>query len=103
MFRDSPADGQGMLFVWPSERKVNFWMQNTPFDIDVGYISADGTMFQILRMKAFDNHTENKSLWPAKYALEVSAGWFEKHGLKEGVAVRIPPEVKSTEDDKFQE
>jgi hypothetical protein len=102
MFRDAPKDGEGMLFVWPSERYVNFWMQNTQFDIDLGYIAADGTMFQILRMKAFDNQTENKSRQPAMYALEVAAGWFEKHGLKEGVVVRIPPEVKSAEDDPHQ-
>jgi len=102
MFREAPADGEGMLFVWPTARKVNFWMENTPFDIDLGYIDAKGTLFQIIRMNAFDIRSENKSRDPVKYALEVAAGWFEKHGLKEGVAVRIPPEVKSTEDDPRQ-
>ena len=102
MFRQPPADGEGMLFVWPSERLMAFWMQNTPFDIDVGYIGAEGMMFQISRMKSFDRTPINSRL-PAKYALEVGAGWFAAHGLREGAAVRIPPEVKSTQDDKPQE
>jgi uncharacterized membrane protein (UPF0127 family) len=102
MFRDRPADGGGMLFVWPNERQVAFWMENTPFDIDVGYIAANGTMFQISRMKAFDQ-TQIKSREPAQYALEVPAGWFAARGLREGAAVRIPPEVKSTHDDDPQQ
>jgi hypothetical protein len=101
MFRDRPVDS-GMLFVWPSERLVSFWMRNTPFDIDIGYIGGEGTMFQISRMKSFDQTPINSRL-PAKFALEVPAGWFEGHGVREGAAVRIPPEVKSTEDDHFPE
>ena len=88
-----------MLFVWPKEKMMAFWMQNTPFDIDVGYIGADGTLFQICRMRAFDQTPINSRL-PVLYALEVAAGWFEARGVHEGAAVRIPPEVKSTQDDK---
>ncbi len=101
MFRKAPADGEGMLFVWPTDRPLIFWMKDTPFDIDIGYISAEGKMFQISRMKAFEEKPIY-SMSRARYALEVAAGWFEKHGLHEGLTVRIPPEVKSTEDDKFQ-
>ena len=93
MFRDPPADG-GMLFVFQAEGNHRFVMRNVTFDIDLAFIAADGTITQIVRMKAFASR-EHPNRVPAMYALEVPAGWFSAHGVTEGARVAIPPEVEA--------
>jgi len=93
MFRDPPADG-GMLFVFPDETGRRFIMTNVPFDIDLAFISAEGAVTQLVRMKAFSSR-EYPSRMPAKYALEVPAGWFRSHGVTEGTRVAIPADVQA--------
>src|SRR5690606_25358195 len=34
MFRRSMGDDHGMLFVFPSEGEIAFWMKNTPMALD---------------------------------------------------------------------
>ena len=32
------ADDQGMIFVYPSERQVSYWMRDTYFDLDIAFL-----------------------------------------------------------------
>lgn len=104
MFRDKPADGHGMLFVFPKEERRAFYMKNTSFDLDLAYISADGTISQVVRMKAY-RLANVPSLHPAKYVLEVPAGWFVAHKVDAGSKAVIPPEIKAQDEtgDKTEE
>ncbi|MDK1032777.1 MAG: DUF192 domain-containing protein [Planctomycetia bacterium] len=92
MHRDSLGEGRGMLFVFAVEDNLSFYMKNTRFDLDLGYVNASGVLFQIERMKAYDTQGVS-SREPALYALEVAAGFFAKHGIKAGEKLTIPPEV----------
>jgi hypothetical protein len=101
MFREEPKQS-GMLFAWPTDDYRSFHMKNVSFDLDLAYIGADGTIFQTLRMKAFrtlgpGERSLYASLRPAKYALEVPAGWLAEHKITEGTAVKIPPDVQGKE------
>ncbi len=95
MFRDPPSDG-GILFVFPAERRLSFWMKNVGFDLDIAFIDSGGRIDQIERMHAWRQSLVH-SRRPAKYALEVPAGWFASQGIQHGDTVRIPPEVKARE------
>jgi uncharacterized membrane protein (UPF0127 family) len=104
MFRPEPKDS-GMLFVWPKEDFREFHMMNVSFDLDIGFIDATGSLLQIERMQAYrikppvqGARAPYISRWPAKYALEVPAGWFEAHKITEGAVVKIPPEVQAREE-----
>lgn len=92
MYRD-PPDGTGMLFVFPDEQMQSFWMRHTTFDISLAYLRGDGTISEIVLMKARDE-TPRPSREPAQYVLEVPAGWFADRGVVAGTRVRIPPEVR---------
>jgi hypothetical protein len=92
MFRRSLGPDEAMLFVSDRDTNLAFWMKNTYVDLDLAYIRSDGTVLQIERMKAF-NPEAVFSREPARFTLEVPAGWFAAHGIEVGATIRVPPEV----------
>jgi len=92
MFRRRLGPDEAMLFVFEGESNLRFWMKNTYVDLDLAYLSADGTILEIARLHA--HNTEYVySREPARFALETPAGWLTAHGIEEGDRVTIPPEV----------
>jgi uncharacterized membrane protein (UPF0127 family) len=80
---------RGMLFVYPSDRRLSFWMRNTPTALDIAFIQGDGKIVRITTMQPFDTSTHSSGL-PATYALEVLAGTFASLGIEEGDTADIP-------------
>ena len=89
MYRKTLGENDGMLFVFPEERRLSFWMRNTRIPLSIAFIKADGRVVQIDSMKPFslDSHVSQEKV---KYALEMNEGWFKKHTVKEGDFVKIP-------------
>lgn len=87
MHREELPEDQGMLFVFRTEHTLSFWMRNTFIPLDIAYISEDGIIVDIQRMEPVDDSKSYVSARPALYALEVNAGWFEKHGIGVGSKV----------------
>lgn len=85
MFRYSMPRDNGMLFVFDNERNLSFWMKNTFIPLDIAYISSKGIINEIYRMEPLDYSIVYPSKKPARYALEVNAGWFQKNGIKPGM------------------
>ena len=83
MFREHLPDGQGMLFVWHQDAHYSMWMKNTFIPLDVAFIDAQGRITNIMTMQpeTTDPHTASQ---PVRFALEVNAGWFERHGIEPG-------------------
>ena len=85
----------GMLFVYESPRRAAFWMRNTRVPLDIAFLGDDGTVLNILGMKPLDDGPRYRSAGPARFALEMNAGWFERHGVRPGDAVEIPESVRA--------
>ena len=95
MFRTRLGPDEAMLFVFGRDSNLTFWMKNTPVDLDLAYIRADGTITQTERMEA--NVLDPVfSREPVRFALEVPAGWLQEHGVAVGTKVAIPPGVAAT-------
>jgi uncharacterized membrane protein (UPF0127 family) len=90
MHRESLPDDQGMLFVFPEERLLTFWMKDTHIPLSIAFARGDGT---IVRIADLEPHSERpvSSRSPARYALEMNRGWFARHGVLEGDAIRRIP------------
>jgi hypothetical protein len=86
------ADDQGMLFVFPDERVLGFWMRNTLTPLDIAFARMDGTIVAIHTMPALTLRTFS-SFEPATFALEVKAGVLGRLGVEEGDRLDIPAEV----------
>ncbi len=86
MYRKSlPADS-GMLFDFKSPAKTCMWMKNTYIPLSVAFIDVKGKVVNIEEMKARTTTTHCSQDW-IRYALEMNAKWFSKHGVKPGSRV----------------
>ena len=92
MHRDSLPEDHGMLFIFPHERVLSFWMKNTPLPLSIAYADEQGRIVRIADLTPFDE-TGVSSRRPALYALEMNQGWFEAHGVIEGDTLRKLPQV----------
>ncbi len=87
MFRESLADGKGMLFVFESEIRHSFWMKNTLISLDIIWIDSDGKIVYISQNTppcVADPCPSYAPDAPAKYVLEVAAGQIQKTGAQAG-------------------
>jgi len=89
MFTDSLPPDEGMLFVFEREQILSFWMKNTPLPLSVAFIDREGRILEITHMQPLDEESTHTSRQPALYALEMNAGWFEKHGVRVGDRVEF--------------
>ena len=81
---------RGMLFVFPAELFLNFWMKDTFIPLDLAYIRDGGTISEIHAMRPHDE-TIVMSQEPVRYGLEVRAGLFAALGIGPGDVAVIPP------------
>lgn len=96
MFRQTLPMDAGMLFVYPRAQRLSFWMQNTLIPLDIAFIDGRGIITEIRQMSPLD--TENTvAAGVVPYALEVNAGWFEKHGIEAGAQVQGLPDWRTAE------
>ena len=89
MYRDKLGKNGGMLFVFPKENFLSFWMKDTRIPLSIAFIKEDGRIIQIESMKPYslDTHVSKEK---AKYALEMNEGWFKVHNVREGDTVKMP-------------
>ncbi len=96
--RDEVPEGTGMLFIFDREEVVTFHMLNCRTGIDVAFISQAGLIVGIHTMPVEDNPRNPRYIYPsgqpAKFALEVAAGAFERAGVKVGNKVELPAGVQ---------
>ncbi|GEM_PF-433411 len=90
MFRDEICDRCGMLFVFPEESELTFWMPNVYFPLDLIFMDQSGIIVKI-HENTTPNNDQKKyfSEKPAQYALETKSGFVKSFGLKEGQKVDI--------------
>ncbi|MFT7517885.1 MAG: uncharacterized membrane protein (UPF0127 family) [Kiritimatiellia bacterium] len=93
MYRDSLPASEGMLFIYPAERELSFWMKNTRIALSIAFARSDGTIIHIAHMRPMSQKS-TKSEGRAIYALEVNKGWFEEHGVDVGDKLGNLPEAK---------
>lgn len=83
MHRRSMAAQDGMLFVFEQSQQICMWMKNTFLPLSVAFIDDKGTVLNIEDMAP---QTENAhcAASPARFALEMNQGWFQKRAIRAG-------------------
>lgn len=83
MYRKNLEKDGCMLFVFPEEEILYFWMKDTYIPLDIAFMDKEGKILAIKKMQPQDT-TPVSSVHPAKYALEMNQNWFFENNIKEG-------------------
>jgi uncharacterized membrane protein (UPF0127 family) len=92
MFREKLPDDRGMLFIFPDDRVLEFWMRNTSIPLSIAFADASGQIVRIADLEPFLEMPVSSGAL-ARYALEVNRGWFDKRGIQSGDAIRGIPSL----------
>ncbi len=84
MQRHYIPDSVGMLFVFPESYPRSFWMKNTPSSLDIYYADQNRKIIRIYENTLPYSEESLPSGEPAKYVIEVGAGFTARHGIKTG-------------------
>jgi len=88
MGRTSLPPDSGMLFVFPSDDTVSFWMKDTPLPLSIAFVDASGSVLSVQDMAPLSTELHS-SPGPYRYALEVSQGYFANHQIGPGAHASI--------------
>lgn len=93
MFRKSLDKNRGMLFIFEQEGVYSFWMKNMNFPLDLIWIGKDGKVAEIINNALPCNDLCPSIITdkPAKYVLEVNAGFVRKNSIKKGDKFKFFP------------
>jgi uncharacterized membrane protein (UPF0127 family) len=97
MRRDSMASDHGMIFVFPVEQKLGFYMKNTRIPLDIIYVNANGVVVSVKQMRPYDQTTVSSD-GPAKWAIELNQGQAAECGVKAGDQLTIPEPARVAEE-----
>ena len=88
MDRRALTTRQAMLFVFPDEAPRSFWMANTPVPLDIVFVGADSQVVSIAKRTMPLSREQVRSEGPARYVVEVRAGFADRYGLTDSTRVR---------------
>ncbi|SRR6056297_1113187 len=83
-----PQDA-GMIFIFDENQPRSFWMASTPLSLDLIFANEDFEIVRIHRNASPYSQDSIASGAPAKYVVEVNAGYTLQHDINEGGAIRI--------------
>jgi len=84
MYRDTLAENQGMLFLFNNEELRAFWMKNTVLSLDMIFVNERNEIVTIHKYTTPYSEETYPSSKPAKYVIEVNAGYTDKRKVSVG-------------------
>jgi uncharacterized membrane protein (UPF0127 family) len=91
MFRDSLAEDHGMLFVFDRPEQASFWMKNTKIPLSIAFLEEDRLVNEEKPLQPYDETLVHSRSNQVRYAIEVNAGWFDRHQIRAGAKVEGIP------------
>jgi uncharacterized membrane protein (UPF0127 family) len=89
MYRRQMDMDHGMLFVFDEEDQRSFWMKNTYLPLDILYLNAQRKIVKIHENVAILNEMPVPSEFPAKYVVELNAGFCALYRLQVGDGINF--------------
>lgn len=82
--------GAGMLFVYDSPRRAQFWMKNTLIPLDMIFADISGTVTRVQSNAIPGDLTPIDGGEGVAFVLEINGGLAEKLGIVPGAELRHP-------------
>ena len=90
MFRESLDPAAGMLFVYETPRRAQFWMKNTLIPLDMIFADATGTVTRVHPNAIPGDLTPIDGGNGVAFVLEINGGLAAKLGIAPGAELRHP-------------
>ncbi|PWJ19208.1 DUF192 domain-containing protein [Jannaschia seohaensis] len=90
MFREEMARMAGMLFVYPRQQRLAFWMRNTLIPLDMIFLDETGTVINVHAEAVPLDETPILSEAPGLAVLEINGGMAATLGIGPGDELRSP-------------
>lgn len=90
MNRESMAQSAGMLFVYPEEKRVGFWMKNTLIPLDMIFVDTTGRVIKVHHMAVPHDETPIMGGDNVRAVLEINGGLAQRLGIVAGSELRHP-------------
>jgi uncharacterized membrane protein (UPF0127 family) len=90
MYRTNMPENEAMLFVF-SDANIgpkSFYMRNCVVPLSAAYITPDGTIAEIIDLQPGEERGVQSQTSNLQFVLEVPQGWFARHSVRTGMAVR---------------
>lgn len=88
--RTGLRENEGMLFIFPEDGIYPFWMKDMRISLDIVWLDAAG---QVVFMKEDAAPSSFPAAFtpavPARYVLELPAGWASAHGVQIGDSAQL--------------
>lgn len=88
-YRRDLAPDRGMIFLFPEEEQLSFWMKNTPIALDMIFISADRKIVGIVENTTPFSLDSRSVSGKSQYVLEINGGLSRHYGFEAGDNVRF--------------
>ena len=95
-YRTEVGHDEGMLFVFPKDAELAFYMKDTFVPLSIAFIRSDGTIARIDDMEPQSTRIHRSGV-RCRYALEMPLGWFAEHGIHKGTTLEIPQKILAGE------
>jgi uncharacterized membrane protein (UPF0127 family) len=94
MNRTSLSQHTGMIFVFPSDSQVSFWMKDTLIPLDMIFVDSGGTVRRVFaRVPVVTPNTPDSAIpletARARYVIELAAGEAACDGIRLGTRLRF--------------
>lgn len=81
---DNLPQNEGMLFIFPKPERYGFWMKGMQFPIDIIWFDEHRKVIDVWENASPASYPKvHTPEVPAQYVLEVAAGYWKNHALKE--------------------
>lgn len=89
MSREKLGADEGMLFLFPEEDELSFWMDHTLLPLDMIFIKSDMTVLGVVEGAEPLTRTSRSVPGKSQFVVEVNATYARRHGIKPGTKVRF--------------
>ncbi len=87
MERPDLGKDEGMIFVYTSPDKRNYWMKNCPEGLDIAFMDRNCVIMEIYTMIPFDTRGTPSRSDQVQYIVEMPAGWYAANGVRPGATI----------------
>jgi hypothetical protein len=80
---------RGMVFLFPHDQYVSFWMRDTLIPLDIIFVDVTGRVLRVVHSAAPRSDQTHTSLSPVRFVIELAGGAARRTGIVPGAMIEL--------------